>query len=309
MRHLALGAGVLATAVAGVLVLASFTAGQKFPGTDLDQEMAPSQLTDDYRPLKIKEASSGALGDYYSSAYFQFAALGFGPSGENARLNELFEILPVSWTRNQIVRVYGQDFLVTYILEPSIENLREFSRGKPLAEPKLKLKLMRADNIGTLEPFPDLTREKYVEILGRLQGKGDPVSSPALRSQAISNLKQVALGLIIYSADYDEVLPYAQTTATAQRVTQPYLKNDQLWKSLNPKGGLLRYNMGISGMNMATIAYPAKTPMVYDSVLWPDRHRLVAFVDGHVKFVDEEEWSRLSLHLNPKGKRVGRPIR
>ncbi len=290
------------------LLASAAIAQENFPGTNLPITMKPSDLTAEYWPVKLKEQSSGIFGDYYTSSYFQFSSLGI--RGNDERMLQLFEILPVSWTRNEMAEVYGQKFIVTYILEPSQESLRAFAEGKPLPEPMLKLKLMKADQIGSIEPFPELNREKYLTILAEFAGVAKPAPTPANRTLALSNAKQVALGIMMYLADYDDLMPYVQSTPSLQKLIAPYTRNSEIWKTLNPVGaGLLRLNMSISGVKVTDIEDPANTPLVYDPNAFPDGTHLVAFADGHAKYISAEEWAGLQKNLRLKLKRHGKPIK
>ncbi len=280
-----------------------------FAGTNLPLTVQASELGADYRPLKLKEQSSGVFGDYYSSYAFQLSSLGLSSRAENRRMEQLFEILPVAWTRSETVRVYAQDFVVTYILEPSLDDLRAFSEGKPLKSTRLKLKLMKADQIGSIEPFPELNREKYLGILTRLSQKGEAAMSHAKRTQALSNVKQAATAILIYLPEHDDVMPYVHSVKTMQRVTRPYMKNDDVWQTLNPRSaGTFSLNMSLSGVSATAIEEPSRTPMLYDPVAWPDGTRTVAFADGSAKIVSPEAWKGMQKYLNLKLKRRGKPI-
>jgi len=126
-----------------------------------------------------------------------------------------------------------------------------------------------------------------------------------LKTAAMGNLKQLALGLVIYAADYDDTFPPAPTTARAFAVTKPYLNSHKVFKSLNPAGGRILFNPALSEVNLLSIPAPAETPMVYDELPWPDGTRLLAYVDGHVKTVSVEDWIQVKQDLKktfPKGK-------
>ena len=267
----------------------------------------PGELTEAYTPVKLKEQSSGLFGDYYSGVSFQMDALGFG--GANDRMRELFELLQISWVKDGNVQLFGQHFIVTYILEPSLVVMRRVAEGGPLSNPVLKLKLMKADQIGSIEPFPDVTRESYVAALAKFDAEGSPVHSPAQATASLSNAKQLAVGLLIYMADYDDILPYVNSTATVKEVVRPYLKNDAIWKTNNPsRPGEFRFNMALSGVNSVTIENPAAVPLVFDPHPFPDGRYTVAFADGHAKRVSEQEWRDLQPMFKLKLKRHGKPI-
>lgn len=267
-------------------------------------------MSADFRPLKLKEQSSGVLGDYYSGTYFQLGAIGLSSASRDDRLSMLLEILPVAWTKNELVKVFGQEFLATYILEPSLAALQEFASGKPLPSLRLKLKLMKTDQIGSIEPYPELNKEKYLEILQKLSGTGEAVVGASARTAALSNIKQAALSMIMYSADYDDVMPYVQTSKTLVKVTAPYARDNSIWMSTHPKAsGPFRFNMSLAGVSMTDVPEPANTPMLYDNEVWPDGKRLVAFTDGHAKFISTEEWESLQKYFKLKLKRHGKPIK
>lgn len=269
--------------------------------------MKPSELTAEFYPVKLKEQSSGILGDYYSSAYLQFSTLGL--RGNSERVTQLVEILPVSWTRHEIVEVYGQRFVVTYIYEPSQQVISEFVEGKPLPEPVLKLKLLKADQIGSIEPFPELTRESYQKLLQSFTLASEGALTIAKRTIALSNAKQVAVGMQLYLIDYDEVFPWVQSSASIRKILMPYLKNEELWKTQNTKGNAEFYfNMSLAGVRISDVKEPARTPVFYDPIPFPDSKILVAFVDGAARWLTQTEWSQLQPYLKLKLKRYGKPL-
>jgi len=71
----------------------------------------------------------------------------------------------------------------------------------------------------------------------------------ARQSSCSSNLKQIALGVIQYSQDYDEKFPHAVTgTPPAiwllNEVLAPYIKNDQIWQCPSKKDSVVLTNLG-----------------------------------------------------------------
>lgn len=133
--------------------------------------------------------------------------------------------------------------------------------------------------------------------------------SPELKTRGISNMKQVALAMLMYGTDYDDVLPFVQATKIAARVTEPYCKDRRVWVSVNPNGGQLQLNMCISGVNMTAVEEPAATPLVYDSKPWPDGYWLTSYVDGHCRYLDAARWEAAKKYLKLKLPRVGKPIK
>ncbi len=105
----------------------------------------------------------------------------------------------------------------------------------------------------------------------------------ARQTNCLSNVKQLALGNLMYAQDYDErSLPYS-TLSSGNGVmwytlVQPYLKNDQILKcpsqsittgwptsyGLNRSTGSLGEG-GPEGVNLGTIQHPAETAALADT--------------------------------------------
>lgn len=99
----------------------------------------------------------------------------------------------------------------------------------------------------------------------------------ALKAVAISNAKQAGTGLMMYAQDYDEVLP---TPDGIKDKVMPYVKNEAILDGL-----VYTY----PGGKLADIDKPAETLMGY--VLGPGG-RANIYVDGHVKWKDDEKGSK-----------------
>lgn len=112
----------------------------------------------------------------------------------------------------------------------------------------------------------------------------------------------------MYSADYDDQMPYVQSTKGAYEVLMPYFKSMDIVKSMNPNGARFLLNMAIAGTSMSTIEMPAETVLFYEDKEWPDGVRAVAFCDGHIKLVKPEDWDRYKASLNLKLQKNGRPL-
>jgi prepilin-type processing-associated H-X9-DG protein len=88
----------------------------------------------------------------------------------------------------------------------------------------------------------------------------------AAKIKAMSDAKQAALGLIMYAADMDDVLPGGEGWETK-------VKNSDLLKN---------FNYTFRGGNMGSIGNPASTELGF--MMGPGG-RAVAYCDGHVKWV------------------------
>jgi prepilin-type processing-associated H-X9-DG protein len=120
-----------------------------------------------------------------------------------------------------------------------------------------------------------------------------------------SNLKQIALGALMYAQDYDERL---QPARGWMKLTELYVKNDEVFKcptvqKTDPKAYGYAFNRLLSQKLISKVPDTAATPMHYDSdqllrdafdavstLPHPGRHNqgnTIGFVDGHVKWLKD----------------------
>lgn len=281
-------------------------------------KMAVSDMPDTYRAAKI--ISAGPVPDPIS-ALMPMMMLNNG--GIGAPSFELIKILDESWTDGTVVVLDGQRFLVTYRLDGSIIDILRQNAvhsgavGGPPPTPisqSLRLLLVKVDGIQSIAPDPDLTKQKLLEFLGPVATPGEhasaaPVGQAASQSATVSNLKQIALGTIMYTADYDDIYPWPQSTKAIKYVTAPYIKNDQIWTTFNPNGGQFLFNMALGGSTDQALDNPGETVLFYEGKAWPNGTRVVAYADGHVKVEGPEQWARVSKTLTAKyPKTAKRPL-
>jgi hypothetical protein len=88
----------------------------------------------------------------------------------------------------------------------------------------------------------------------------------AIQTMAVSNLKQVALAAMMYSADNDDMLP----SGNIESVLMPYTKNEELFKGVQ---------WVFPGGSQREIEKPAETPIAHLDLPWG---RATAYADGHV---------------------------
>jgi len=115
-----------------------------------------------------------------------------------------------------------------------------------------------------------------------------------------TNLKQLELGMMMYSQDYDEHYP---PSASWNALTMPYIKNESVYRCPDeevdkvPSFGM---NRRLDAMFLAKVAEPAEAVSLFDSLPGanrvggkellphPSRHyngQNIGYVDGHVKFI------------------------
>lgn len=175
---------------------------------------------------------------------------------------------------------------------------------------------IKASAITAIMPQPEMTASRYRQILVELQksfqqgidrpatgitdmaapegfAAADVAAPASAQTMGLNNAKQLALGMIMYITDYDDVYPKVNSTGEVQKLIWPYLKNDEVFKTNNSRGSTFRFNMRLSGKSMDSIEIPSETPLFFESNSWSDGRRIVAYVDGHVKFVSEQEFQAM----------------
>lgn len=285
--------------------------------------LAPKDLPDDYRAVRIAVTAS------QSDTLLGYAPL-FSLADSSSRtpdmISRITSIAGDSWTNGDIFTIEGERFLVTYVL--GLDQLALALRGNTSPEtaseapsqgpsnPKwpaprplaFTLKLVKVSSIESIAPDPQWTKADILRLLDANGGMAE-IAEQNNQKQTFSNIKQIALATMLYASDYDDVTPYVQNTKTVQTVTAPYVKNMDVWKTLNPNGGRILFNIALGGVATSSIPAPAEAIMYYESNPWPDGRRCVAFADGHAKIVDEPEWLRLKVTLITKYKRTAaRPL-
>ena len=124
------------------------------------------------------------------------------------------------------------------------------------------------------------------------------------QTRTLSNGKQLGLGLHLYCADFDDILPWPQSIITMKGVTYPYIKNKSIWTTYNPAKSQFLFNSALGGVSMNSVQDPVGTPLYYESKPWPDGRRIVVYVDGHARIESADAWATISKKLKGKWKRA-----
>ncbi len=123
----------------------------------------------------------------------------------------------------------------------------------------------------------------------------------ALSTVRLSNMKQLALGVMIMMVDHDDFFP--KNPGTLKKQIMPYVKNEELFKDPATKQVLpLFLNPALVGKSQLKVKKPAETPMLAwgkPGSLWFDErgYTYVAFSDGHVKRMDKAGAAKLRWSL------------
>ncbi len=149
--------------------------------------------------------------------------------------------------------------------------------------------------------------------------------SHAQQESCSSNLKQIALGMLMYAQDYDERFPPPSKWHSG---TNPYVRNEGVFQCLSDSKFVqssYAMNRNLGSLAMLDITRPAETVMNFESGLHiynafdlkgdvgaslahPSRHpngNNFAFADGHVKAFDRSPerawWTPQASTTAPRG--------
>jgi beta-lactamase regulating signal transducer with metallopeptidase domain len=151
----------------------------------------------------------------------------------------------------------------------------------PPAQPKMK------------NGEPEEIVAMFVAILAHpdlmIQARGKAVTTVCL-----SNLKQVALGLIMFAQDHNE--SFALRAATYKAQAMPYIKSEMVFHCPSDKPGAVSYsfNANLQGVPLSNISNISETVLVYEGKngqldFHHDGMAVVGFGDGHVQLVSPEK--------------------
>lgn len=122
-------------------------------------------------------------------------------------------------------------------------------------------------------------------------------------ASCLSNGKQLAVAVMLYSQDNDEVFP---SQSWVQKI-EPYHKNNSVLACPLDSAGTITYsiNTAVAGKSLMKVSKPAETVLLYEgrNGKLTFRHNgkaMVAFADGHCKMVDTNQATRLVWTLNDK---------
>lgn len=209
------------------------------------------------------------------------------------------------YTRGETVSIGGDSFLVAYRVKPveMASLLRDPARQLPAPEkltPETTLRLSLI-NLREIVSFNDIAvfdlqeelagaqqaQQAQQELFG--EGAGEANSQEAASR---SNLKQLSLAMVMYSQDWDEMLPPLENPEKMKAALSPYVKAEVMFTNPITRRPYLT-NPILSHKKLAHIAFPADTAVIYEDSAAPDGTIGAAFLDGSARRVNEEEWERI----------------
>ncbi len=127
-----------------------------------------------------------------------------------------------------------------------------------------------------------------------------------------SNLKQYALGILMYTQDYDERYPPMQFPAQVEHRVDPYVKNRALFRC--PTSGMdYLPNPALSYLTLGKVNAPARMVMLRDAKPHTTEGGQagwnVAYADGHVRLVSTEPKLGKPAPAPPRSRQISDELR
>ena len=114
-----------------------------------------------------------------------------------------------------------------------------------------------------------------------------PARAAAKSTVLLSNIKQLALAVIMHATDHED--KYALTQAGLRKALLVYTKSDKLWSDADGKPLDIQINPNILGKKDSSFSAPTTTVMLSigskGKLVYKDGKTPVAFLDGHVKYI------------------------
>ncbi len=200
------------------------------------------------------------------------------------------------YTRGQTLVMGGETYLIAYApAPPPLPTREQLQQGGGLPAPltadsEVFLTLLNIRTMGNLlniHPF-DLKQETA-------EKQGIATNDAQLQSE--KNLRQLAIANMMYAQDHNE--QFAAMEDPEQWAAA--LKIDKQLLTRPGTNELYQLNTALSKQALGKIADPTNTVLAFEATPWPDGTRCVAFVDGHVLAVNEQQWQALMKLGNNAG--------
>lgn len=273
MRHVGIAVVLLAALIgcsqpAQSAEMKDLLSGEKYALT-----LQMKDLDGQWRRLSAGASESGGLAQVYAAM--------FGGGGG------------VYYTKGETVSVASETYLIAYTRRTKPVNYPMVMRQGPgampaeelTAESPLGLSLLNLRAIGSLQDIRPFNLEEeiaaHAEMLaateGMMSGVGGPPGSSA---ESLSNLKNIALALQMFLADYDDAMPDMTDMVAVMDELGDYVRNDEVFFQPDT-GQAYGVNSSLSQKRLAEVADPVSIAVFYEEEPGDDGLRGVAFLDGH----------------------------
>ena len=220
------------------------------------------------------------------------------------------------YTAGQQIIIAGEPHLIVYKLAPNPDDYSKlFSSTSPgmikpppplTASSKLALTLLNlrtAPGLVDIEPFNLQTtlaesQQQFKEASKAVQQAQQREQQAEQQITALSNARQIMLGMIQYTQDYDNKLPLTTSAAAFKNAVYPYVKSESTF--IDPDTNTpFRYNSKLSKFPLSKINRPDIDVVLYSDQPNSQGNRIVGFADGRAKQITESTWQALkkSQHI------------
>lgn len=266
--------------------LAEILAGKSIPLT-----ITAEEAKRDWQAAEIGLAGSAGLEQMGPSYNFLMSSMR-SSAAMGGRSTLILRQFNAVYTKGEIITIDGILNYLTYSYD-----IADVRVGSDIQMPTLlRLHLVAVAAVVRIQPLGDLFAEPVLAPTD-----GPTQVTPEQRSTSLSNVKQLAMASLMYCADNDDELPYAQSTGTVLGTHYPYMRSLNIARS--PKSGSrIVFNLALAGVNAGDIPEPAKTPMWYE-IVPTGTLAAVAFADGHAEQIGDDRHAWLQARLKERFKR------
>lgn len=250
-------------------------------GTTLPLNLSLKDLNSEWTALKISSAQD-------SSSYSDMLMSLMGGGGGSDMV----------YTKGDTLKIGTETYVAVYKRKLKSFNPYEMGRsGPPKPEPlkadtKLWLSLLNIRLIQQLSEMTPFDLQAQISSSEEASIGTDIVQEKDASAESVSNLKQLGLAVMQYLQDYDETYPPIKGASQVKNALMPYVKSASVFLDPHTKQQY-KFNPKLSGLTLAKLADPAGTVLAYEPGPDKSKTRAVAFADGHVKRIPEQEWTKL----------------
>ena len=222
------------------------------------------------------------------------------------QLFSMFRGISGYFSRGETVSIGGETYLIAYSTKTQQVLPEIFAKNaaptpvKVTPDMQLELSLL---NIRTTGSFTNIRPFVLAEELAANEAAMEPTTKPEpptamdtsshkVAPKSPDNMKQLGLALMMYTQDYDEVLPPVQSAEQVKTLIMPYVKNSDVFYQPGVHK-LYTINGTISKHKLVEIKYPASFCVYYEPMPGKDGSRWTLYMDGHVKKVTPDEWEKV----------------
>lgn len=193
------------------------------------------------------------------------------------------------YTTGDTVAIGSEAYLVAYTVSRKPMDFMSIIRssGQPpkpeqmTAETKLGLSLINVRMIGVLSDIRPFNLQEELTAYAESYAE-------SAQTDSLSNLKNLALAVNMYMADWD-ALPPMNSADEAKAVLNEYVKDESVFYDPNT-GQPYVPNAALSGKPASGITDASAVVVFYEASLADDGTRGAAFVDGHAARLTQERW-------------------